>query len=584
VVPWGPALLGLAALQCVGEDVTSLEMGSGPSRVIEPSQPDPEVPSGPGGGVVDPGEDEPGEDASGEKPPLSYPACQPRAVGARHWTTEGDTIAIDLECASGAELPGEAFEIGSLPAHASFDAAARRITFSPGLDQAGVYDIELGVLGSIERGHVEVQVADGFGVPGNAPPNPYIYTLEHGLPVVHLELDSAVNSSDYTPAIITYRGKTYEGADAKYRGATSLRYPKKSFTLRFAKSDRFADALSVAGFTGKRKVTLTTTFDDNSYLRSRLAFEYWNRVGVEHIQVQAYNVVVYLDGVYHGLYTLTDKVDGNLMEDNGLFEDGNLYKARTHDANFRLSRASDPTLMKADLALGFTKEEGTPAAGEPEANADLEALVGWVATSSSEEFVAGLDERVVQRDYEDWWMLVTLLNTGDTTGKNTYHYRDAREGAPDGRFRMVPWDFNDSFGQNWTTLRKLPTRPVEEFNERNEIFVRLCGEPELRTPLLARFRSVLAHEWELSSVLSSFDTWADEVHEAALRDESFWSGEYAAHFSGRDDDLTTHDQEVEYVRDWIIARYEHVQAHFWATTSEDERPASALPPPGIPAL
>jgi hypothetical protein len=89
-------------------------------------------------------------------------------------------------------------------------------------------------------------------------------------------------------------------------------------------------------------------------------------------------------------------------------------------------------------------------------------------------------------------------------------------------------------------------------------------EAALREPMVERFRSVLSHEWELGSVLRAFDTWADEVHEAALRDESLWSSEYAAYFSGRDD-LTTHEEEVEYVREWIIARYAHVEAHFWAS-------------------
>jgi spore coat protein H len=533
-------LLALAALGCVDEDSAELPTHQAP---LAPEVPPPEP---------------------GPEPPGDLPACQPRASAGPYWLTEQDTIAITLECASGATLPGEELEVLNLPPHARYDAAARRITFSPGLDQAGVYDLELGVVGRDERGHIEVQVADRFDAVGNVPPDPATYTEEYGVPVVHLEVDPGVNADEYTPAVITYRGKTYEGTQAKYRGQTSLAYPKKSYTLEFAKRDRFSDPLSVAGFTGKRKVTLTTTFDDNSYLRARLAFELWNRIGVEHVQVQAYSVVVFLGGLYLGLYTLTDKVDGNLMQDNGLFEDGNLYKARTHDANFRLTRAAEPSLKKTDLAMGFTKEEGTPALGEPGANADLEELVSWVATSSREAFLSELDERIVRRDYEDWWMLVTLLNAGDSAGKNTYHYRDARPGAPDGRFRMLPWDFNDSFGQSWSTLRKLATRDAEELNPRNEIFARLCAEPETRAPLIERLRSAFSNEWKLESVLEAVDTWAEEVHGAALRDELVWSERYAAYYSQRTD-ILSHEQEVAYMRQWIIDRYSHLAAHFGLT-------------------
>jgi hypothetical protein len=76
---------------------------------------------------------------------------------------------------------------------------------------------------------------------------------------------------------------------------------------------------------------------------------------------------------------LTDHVDGNLMEDSGLFEDGNLYKARGHDANFRLTRADAPFAEKTFLYEGYSKEEGTPLADEPGAYADPD-----VATPSPE--------------------------------------------------------------------------------------------------------------------------------------------------------------------------------------------------------
>ena len=51
-------------------------------------------------------------------------------------------------------------------------------------------------------------------------------------------------------------------------------------------------------------------------------------------------MVVYLDGVYFGLYTMTDHIDDELMQASGLLETGNLYKAINHDANFRLTNAN----------------------------------------------------------------------------------------------------------------------------------------------------------------------------------------------------------------------------------------------------
>jgi spore coat protein H len=496
------------------------------------------------------------EAAAGDAP------CRPRAASGPLWLAEQETIVIDLECESGAALPGEAIVVHDLPPNASYDPSRRQLTFSPELDQAGVYDFAIGVFGSNELGHVEVQVADRFDAKGNVPPDPATYTEEYGLPVVHLGRETPLSGEEYTPAIITYRGKTYQGTQAKYRGAHSSHYPKRSFTLKFAKHDQFEDPRSAPGFVRKRKVILTSTFDDSSYLRARLAFELWGRLSAEQIQVQTFSVVLYIDGSFHGLYTLADKVDGNLMEDSGLFEGGNLYKARTHDANFRLTRHTDPARQKRSLSEGLTKEEGSPAAGEPGASDDLKRLVRWVATSSRESFVAKLGSYLDRSDYEGWWMLVSMLDAGDSAGKNSYHYRDPRRGAPDGRFRVLPWDFNHSFGQDWKTERQAATRDPEELNAWNELFTRMLREPETRGPLLDRLHSVLGNEWELESVLEVFDTWAEEIHQVARRDESLWRGQMNELYPERQDS-PSYEKETAYTRQWIIERWSFVRSHFW---------------------
>jgi CotH protein len=577
-----PLTLALAALHCSDEatilvidDETAPPDGSGSTGGAAPDDdgvgqdpnPDDGGPNGNGntGGGAPSGGASNGGGSGGEAPDPGPPgACQPRASAGPYWLTEGGQVSITVECGTGASLPGEVFELASLPPNASFDAASRTITFAPALDQAGVYTIGVGISGTTDRGEVEVQVADAFDVAGNVPVNPATYTEEFGVPVLHLGTDPSINADEYLPASITYRGHTFEGAAAKYRGQTSLRYAQKSFTLKFAKEDRFGETISVPGFIDKRKVTLTTTFDDNSYLRARLSFELWNRIGVDHIQVQSYSAVVYLNGEFWGLYTITDHVDQHLMEDSNLFEDGNLYKARSHDANFRLVRSEEPLGPKLSLSEGYTKEEGTPLADEPGANADLEDLVSWVASSSQNAFLAELDSRIVRREYEDWWLLVSLIIAGDSVGKNSYHYRDARVGALDARFHVVPWDFNDSFGQSYLTFRegREATRDPEELLDYNLLFERLLAEPTTREPLIARFQQVLANEWEVGSVLQSFDGWAAEIAGAAARNERKWNPDFTAHFGEFRPSFTTHDEEVAFVRQWIADRWSYVSDYY----------------------
>jgi spore coat protein H len=122
---------------------------------------------------------------------------------------------------------------------------------------------------------------------------------------------------------------------------------------------------------------------------------------------------------------------------------------------------------------------------------------------------------------------------------------------------VVPWDFNDSFGQTWYTDRagREASLPLEELASYNLLFERLLAGSATREPLLARYRAVLADEWELGSVLQSFDRWAAENENVALRDESKWAASYAAAFADYRSSFTTYGEELDYVRQWIIDRW-----------------------------
>lgn len=478
---------------------------------------------------------------------LPPPACAPSG-GGPYWLLEGEGVEVTVACTSGETLPGDAFTIVPLPDGASYDAASATMTWTPALDQGAVYELTVEVAATGETAILEIGVADRWDDPDNVPVvDPAIYTKEYGLPVLHLQTSPGLSDAAYTPATTIYRGHTYT-MEAKYRGAASLGYPKKSFTLEFDKDDKFNEPELAGGFTDKRKIVLISTFDDNAYVRQRLAYELWNRLDSEHIQIQVYSGVLFLDGAYHGLFTFADHVDGWLMEDHGLYQDGNLYKARTHDANFRIAGKSTPH-------DGLTKEGGTPLEGEPGAFADLDELVTFVATAGDASFDAEIDFRIDRRDYENWWIFVSLVMGDDSAGKNSYHYHDPAGGP----WRYAPWDFNDSFGQTWQTARKdFDTHP-EDYTWANELFVRLLDSTVFGDPLRARYGDVMHAAYDIDVALGLFDAMVDETAPSALRDEGRWGVEYVQYggWNWRNDFLS-YEQEVEYMRQWMIDRWAFV--------------------------
>jgi spore coat protein H len=482
-------------------------------------------------------------------PPLQ---CDP-AAGGPYWLQEGETVEFALACKTGLELAGAELTVDPLPDGAMYDPATRTVSWTPGLDQGAVYELTITATPFGEQGTVKIAVADRFDDPANVPVvDPMIYTEEYGLPVLHLQASPDINDETYTPATIVYRGHTY-AAESKLRGAASLGYPKNSYTLKFTKEDKFSEPDRAGGFTDKRKVVLISTFDDNTTVRQRLAYEMWNRLDPGHIQIQVYSGVVFLNGQYWGLYTFADHVDGYLMEDHGLWQDGNLYKARTHDANFRLTNVQDGP--KATPHDGLTKEEGLPVDGEPGAYDDLDELVTFVATASDAEFLAEIDARIDRRDYEDWWMFVTLIMGDDSAGKNSYHYHDPNGGP----WRFAPWDFNDSFGQTWQTARKGYDALPEDYVWANELFARFLAAPTIGDPLRERYSEALQGVYAVEEILALVDEMIVEVDAGARRDERMWSEQYR-NYGGWNwrDDFLTYDEEVAYLKKWIEDRWAFV--------------------------
>ena len=148
----------------------------------------------------------------------------------------------------------------------------------------------------------------------------------------------------------------------------------------------------------------------------------------------------------------------------------------------------------------------------PGAYDDLDELITWVATAPQAQFTGEIDARIDRRDYEDWWIFVTLIMGDDSAGKNAYHYHDPVSGGP---WRYAPWDFNDSFGQTWQTARKGFDAHPEDYVWANELFARMLLDPGLGPPLRARYGAALTDVYAVDRVLDRVDELALEVVKTA---------------------------------------------------------------------
>ncbi|ATB35359.1 lipoprotein [Cystobacter fuscus] len=517
------------------------------------ASPVPSAPVSPPGGETPPtGGGQPQPPAPDAEPPPPTPTvCAPTGAGP-YWLQEGEPLTVTLRCGTGHTAPGLRFTVSPLPPGATVDEVAGLLRWTPAKGQAAVWNLSVTERSTGETGALKLGVAVRLVSPRAVQTlDPVTYTEEYGLPVFHLSFEGELTAGGYRPVQVVYRGHRYT-MEVKYRGATSSVFPKRNYTFKFSKDDLFSEPELAGGtFTGRQKLVLITSFNDNSYMRPRLAFDLWNRMSPEHIQIKTFSAILYVNGRFHGVFTVADHVDDDLMERHGLSKDGDLFKSEEADANF--SRVTKSGVAKTELQAGLVKKEGKPKDGWVGAYDTVNALTAFMADADAETFVARRGEWLHPLDYEDWWIFNTAILGTDSSAKNAYHYFDPVSRAP---WRFIPWDLDASFGQLWDT-RRIDAGALPDFTGDNRIFALMLADPRVATPLRERYRSLLHGPLSKQRVLALIDGYARELSIPAARDEARWREQYLTFTRWADrTDFTTHAEEVAYLRQWVEERWE----------------------------
>ncbi len=242
-------------------------------------------------------------------------------------------------------------------------------------------------------------------------------------------LVSYFSTDTYMQADIVFNGNLISAVGVKFKGNSSYNNQsrKKSFKIEL---NEF-----VAGqeLNGLKKFNLNNGFKDPSFLREKIACDFYNDQGLKAPRCTF--AKVYLNGVYWGLYNFIEEVDTKqFLNKHFSCHDGNMFKGDPNGDLRYISNQASSYYPKYELHTNETINDWS----------DLVELITKINNSGS-AFQDSIESILNTQTFIDQWCALNLFVNLDSylgSGHNYFIYHDTNLD----KFEWVAWDLNESFG------------------------------------------------------------------------------------------------------------------------------------------
>lgn len=290
------------------------------------------------------------------------------------------------------------------------------------------------------------------------------------LPILNLTVDSArLNSTEYIAATleIADRERRTDGnfsttfaCRVKYRGTSALAYDKKSFSVKLIDAEGEELDANILGLRNDDTWILDAMAIDRLRMRNRLNFDLWNSFSATPYATnyeQRNGTVglfaeLFINGYYHGLYCLSDKVNRKLLglkkveeEDGSPHIRGVLYKCVRWGTGAGLNGYAKQDMTQAEWntwELKYPDDYPCEAAYAP-----LKELIDFCTITGSSTFMADIDKHFYIDNLTDYQVFLLATGLRDNCLKNTF--LSVVNIDEDRRFLLTPWDLDCSLGGNY---------------------------------------------------------------------------------------------------------------------------------------
>ncbi len=246
----------------------------------------------------------------------------------------------------------------------------------------------------------------------------------------------------WVPCDFFYGNKQWYKTGIRVKGNSSLRstisagIKKYSFKLDFDQYEDTYPGILNQRFYGFKQLNLNNNFEDQSFMREKVAGDLFREFGIPCAKSAYYEVYInYGNGSqYFGLYTMVEEVDDTVISTQFAVNDGNLYKPEGTAASF-----GSGTYNTAD----FYKKTNEESSDWSDIKALYDALHSGTRISDPAAWRVLLESEIDMDLFIKWLAANTVMQNWDSYGRmphNYYLYND-----PDlKRFIWIPWDNNEA--------------------------------------------------------------------------------------------------------------------------------------------
>lgn len=223
---------------------------------------------------------------------------------------------------------------------------------------------------------------------------------------------------EFFPAEFQIGEMTYQ-VQARFKGSTSLYYPKKSWQIRFENNNNV---------TGYSKLNLHADYKDYSFMRNFLILKLFDHLGYPASKIK--HVTFEVNGEHYGLYTQVEQIDADYLIRNNR-EPLALYKAKNHGGLMAPSVRDDYYRLIWDLQEG----------GDPTFN-ELRVFLNKCLYMTKEDFDANIESLIDIDNFINFFAIHFVFVDLDNFTKNIFLNKNSYSN----KFELLPWDNEGSFG------------------------------------------------------------------------------------------------------------------------------------------